>query len=155
MSERDPSAPRLSPAQKRAAAETCVHFNLKRSVRAVTQRFNAALAEEGLQITQFTLLVTSSLLGAAPVTELAERLALDRTTLSRNLRPLEREGWIEAAPSEADARVRLVRITPAGEALLARAYPLWASVQEEVTRAFDDAEYAELLMRFRALEAPP
>ena len=110
----------LSESAKREVAQNCVHFNLKRSVRSVTQRFDAALAQEGVHITQFTLLITSSLLGAAPVSELADRLALDRTTLTRNLKPLEQKGWVRTTVSDTDARVRLVEITPAGEAVVVR-----------------------------------
>lgn len=145
----------LSEQQKLEVAQTCVHFNLKRSVRAVTQQFDAALAESGLHITQFTLLITSSLVGAVPVSELAEALTLDRTTLTRNLKPLEQKGWIKTTTSAADARVRLVEITALGETIIARSYPLWQRVQEEVTRAFGREPYAAFLDRLRQLNTQP
>lgn len=141
----------LSEHEKLEVAKTCVHFNLKRSVRSVTQQFDAALAEQGLHITQFTLLVTSSLMGAVPISELAGALALDRTTLTRNLRPLEQKGWLKTSVSKVDARIRLVEITPAGEAVVARSYPLWQTVQKEVTRPFGN-RYAAFLTQLQRLD---
>lgn len=137
----------LSESAKREVAQNCVHFNLKRSVRSVTQQFDTALAQEGVHITQFTLLVTSSLLGAVPVSELADKLALDRTTLTRNLKPLEQKGWVKTTVSDIDARMRLVEITSAGEALVARSYPLWKQVQGEVTQSFDRERYKDFLVQ--------
>ena len=145
----------LSESAKREVAQNCVHFNLKRSVRSVTQRFDAALAQEGVHITQFTLLITSLLLGAAPVSELADRLALDRTTLTRNLKPLEQKGWVRTTVSDTDARVRLVEITPAGEAVVVRSYPLWKQVQEEVTQSFNQEHYASFLVQLEQVAEHP
>ncbi len=136
---------RLDEREKRKVADTCVHFNLKRSVRSVTQRFDAVLAPSGLRVTQFNLLVASSLLGTAQLGELADVLDLERTTLTRNLKPLERDGLLKTRGDEADARVRLVEVTPAGEAVIARAYPLWQQAQEEVLSGFGDETYAGLL----------
>lgn len=144
----------LSEREKLRVAQTCAHFNLKRRVRSVTQRFDAVLAQEGLHITQFTLLVTSSLMDATPVSELADALALDRTTLTRNLKPLEQKGWLKTMVAEGDARVRLVEITTSGEALLARSYPLWRQVQEEVTRSFE-GNYMNFLEQLEQLDTQP
>lgn len=145
----------LAEAKKRAVAERCAHFQLKRTVRSVTQHFDSALSETGLHTTQFTLLVTSSLIGSVPVTELADRLVLDRTTLTRNLKPLERDGLLKTHVAETDARVRLVQITPEGEKVVARAYPLWEKAQKEVTAMFTDQEYAGLLAHLNQLQAAP
>lgn len=147
------STPLLSQNTKRSVAETCVHFNLKRSVRVITQQFNAALSQNGLHITQFTLLVTSSLCGTMSLTELAERLALDRTTLTRNLKPLEQKGLLHITVSDHDGRVHLVEITADGEALLAHSYPLWQSVQEELIQVFNHENYQSFLAQLKRLEA--
>lgn len=136
---------RLGEAEKWEVAQRCAHFNLKRTVRAVTQHFEAALTGSGLHVTQFTLLVTSSLLGPALLTELAERLMLDRTSLTRALAPLVRDGLMEVAPGETDRRQRLVSVTPRGEAAVARAYPAWQRAQGEVMERFERAEYDSLL----------
>ncbi len=145
----------LSAEKKWDVAERCVHTNLKRTVRAVTRQFDDALAAVELHVTQFTLLVTSSLLGPAPLTELAERLAMDRTTLTRNLRPLERRGLIETVADVTDQRVRVVRITPEGETMIARAYPLWRRAQEEVTGKLEGPRYDVLLTDLERLREVP
>ncbi len=136
---------KLSQQQKLEIRENCAHAHLKRCVRHVTQKYNQLLVDTGLQITQFTLLATASLMGEASVNDLAAQLALDQTTLSRNLRVLQREGFIETIPNPWDARVRLVRITPKGEAVLAQAYPAWSRAQKEVSTAFSPEEYKQFL----------
>src|SRR3954465_13729428 len=97
----------------REIARACACANLRKAARAVTQLFDAALAPSGLKVTQFTLLVTSRLSGEATINGLAERMAMDRSTLSRNLKPLVREGLLEVGSGE-DGRTRLVRISAEG-----------------------------------------
>lgn len=138
--------------EKRAVAERCAHRNLKRTVRSVTRHYDEALSESGLRITQFTLLVACSLQDPATVSELAERLGMDRTTLTRNLKPLERDGLLEVHAEDSDARVRLIKVTAEGEAAIARAYPLWQKAQEEVTRRFDGEDYEDLLQHLDRLQ---
>ena len=125
-------------------ARACACANLRKAARAVTQVFDEALDSSGLRVTQFTLLVTSRLAGETPVTELAERMVMDRTTLSRNLKPLVRKGLLEVRPGE-DGRMRLLRITPEGERMLGRAYPLWEQAQHEVVSALGEDRYEALL----------
>ncbi len=145
----------LAEAKKKEVAERCAHFQLKRTVRSVTQHFDNALSETGLHVTQFTLLVTSSLVGSVPISELADRLAMDRTTLTRNLKLLERDGLVKIHVAKDDARVRLVQISSKGEAVMARAYPLWEKAQKEVTETFSDQDYAGLLIFLNQLQAAP
>ena len=97
----------------REVARACACANLRKAARAVTQLYDAALAPSGLKATQFTLLVTSRLSGEATINGLAERMAMDRTTLSRNLKPLVRDGLLEVSPG-GDGRTRLVRISLEG-----------------------------------------
>jgi len=128
----------------REVARACACTNLRKAARVVTQLFDAALAPSGLKATQFTLLVTSRLSGEATINRLAERMAMDRTTLSRNLKPLVREGLLEVSPG-GDGRTRLVRITPEGERALDEAYPMWHAAQEEVVDALGKERYEALL----------
>ncbi|GIW30569.1 MAG: hypothetical protein KatS3mg071_0743 [Meiothermus sp.] len=144
---------RLSKKQKLEVRKFCAHAHLKRTVRKITLQYDQVLAHTGLHITQFTLLVTASLMGEVAVNDLAAQLALDQTTLSRNLQVLQRHGLVEMVPSPLDARVRLVRITPEGEAALARAYPAWRKAQEEVSAAFSPQEYQQFLGFLSRLEA--
>ncbi len=128
----------------REIARACACANLRKAARAVTQVFDEALGSSGLRATQFTLLVTSRLAGETPISELAERMAMDRTTLSRNLKPLARKGLLEVRPGK-DGRTRLLRITPEGERTLAKAYPLWERAQHEVVGALGEDRYEALL----------
>jgi DNA-binding MarR family transcriptional regulator len=128
----------------REVARACACANLRKAARAVTQLFDTALVPSGLKATQFTLLVTSRLSGEETINGLAERMAMDRTTLSRNLKPLVRKGLLEVSPG-GDGRTRLVRISPEGERALDGAYPMWRTAQEEVVGALGKERYETLL----------
>lgn len=109
----------------------CAHANLRRAMRVVSQLYDGALKPVGLKTTQFTLLAVLSRMGPMPLGRLAEVLVLDRTTLTRNLRPLELRGLAETT-REKDERVRLVNATDTGRALVDRAVPLWQQAQRRV-----------------------
>ena len=143
----------LAKDKRQYVAERCAHFSLKKAVRSVTQRYDEALGRVDLRISQFTLLVSSSLAGPSSISDLAEQLAMDRTTLSRNVQPLVKRGLLELKRSQADSRTRLVEITPAGERLLVEAYPLWKEAQREVTQTFDKDAYEHLLKGMQTLRA--
>jgi DNA-binding MarR family transcriptional regulator len=128
----------------REVARACACANLRKAARAVTQVFDEALGASGLRATQFTLLVTVRLAGEATVRELAEMMAMDRTTLSRNLKPLARDGLLEVRPGE-DGRTRLARITPEGERAIGEAYPLWERAQKAVVGVLGEERYEALL----------
>lgn len=134
----------VSTSKLEEVARACACANLRKAARVVTQLFDGVLAPSGLKATQFTLLVTSRLTGETPVGELAGTMAMDRTTLSRNLKPLVRRGLLEVRPGE-DGRTRLVRVTPEGERALADAYPLWQRAQEVVVTTLGPDRYEALL----------
>src|SRR5215207_1922822 len=135
---------RVASTKLEEVARACACANLRKAARAVTQLFDGVLAPSGLKATQFTLLVTSRLMSETTVGELAGTMAMDRTTLSRNLKPLVREGLLEVSPG-GDGRTRLVRITPEGERALDEAYPMWHAAQEEVVDALGKERYEALL----------
>lgn len=110
----------------------CACFNLRRAARAITQLYDHTLAPSGLRATQLTLLVGLAKAGPVPFTRLAAALGMDRTTLTRNLAPLERDGLVTQKPG-ADRRVKLVEITDTGLTTLARAIPLWREAQQRIT----------------------
>ena len=110
------------------AARGCVCFNLRRAARAVTQLYDAALEPSGLRATQFSLLVALHLAGPATISRLARALVTDRTTLTRNLKPLGKRGLVEIVAG-ADRRTRTVRLTGRGREALATALPRWRRVQ--------------------------
>jgi DNA-binding MarR family transcriptional regulator len=104
---------------------SCACATLRRAARAVTAAYDAALAPSGLRITQFSILRRLARLGPLPVTRLASEVALDRSTMGRNLNPLERRGLVRIKVGNADQRERIAYLTAAGEAAIAAAVPHW------------------------------
>ena len=133
----------LSPASPGTSAPPrgCTCAKLRRLSRRVTAVYDRELATAGLRVTQYSMLgVIHREAGddGMPLTALAERLDMDRTTLTRNLKPLMAQGWAELVASDSDARVRLARITAAGAAAWAAARPHWKRAQLEVNRTLGD-----------------
>jgi DNA-binding MarR family transcriptional regulator len=114
-------------------ATRCACFSLRKAARAVTQRYDDALRPAGLRTTQFSLLALLRLAGRVPMTRLAEEAVMDRTTLARNLKVLQRGGLVRVLPG-ADARVREVEITRTGVTKLEEAFPLWQRAQRSMAR---------------------
>lgn len=127
---------------KDVAACTCA--NLRKAARVVTRAYDAALQPVGLKATQFTLLATLAEGGDAPLTRLAEAMVMDRTTLTRNLGPLERRGLIRIQPEE-DQRVRRVTLTSAGRQLFEAARPHWDRVQSRLADGLGQDRWSGLL----------
>jgi DNA-binding MarR family transcriptional regulator len=107
----------------------CTCFKLRKLTRTMSRLYDQHLAATGLKTTQYSVLVNAAR-GALPVAELAERLGTERTTLTRNLKPLLDAGWVELLPG-LDARQRIVTITAAGRAKVQSAYPSWRAAQAE------------------------
>ena len=130
----------------------CACFNLRRAARAVTQVFDAHFDEVGLKATQFTVLAVLEHADEEPptVTELADRLVLEQSSLSRNLAVLERLGYVRLSPGE-DKRQRLVRLTKTGRAALARGYPVWRKAQQSLADALATDDLGAQLRGLRRL----
>ena len=128
------------------ASETiaCACLNLRKASRAVTQMYEERLREAGLKATQFTLLSAIHNLGPVSIGELADRIVMDQSTLTRNLRPLRRDGLIRIQPGT-DRRVREVELTDAGRATREKALPLWRQAQKEITDKLGGERFARLL----------
>ena len=126
--------PKAIAAARRATRE-CVCSNLRRATRTVTKLYDESLKSTGLKITQFNLLSSLMALGSATLTELAEDMVVDRTTLTRNLEILEARGLVVTEEGE-DRRERQLRLTAEGIAAVSAAYPLWQAAQ---ARAMDMA----------------
>jgi DNA-binding MarR family transcriptional regulator len=133
------------------AAAQCAGNGLRRASRAITQLYAKILAPSGLQPTQFSLLVACAVAGEVSMAALADALAMDRTTLTRNLRPLERRHLVTVAEGE-DRRVRKVTLTTLGRAILADALPLWNEAQARVIKAFGERRLSRTLQEVAALE---
>jgi DNA-binding MarR family transcriptional regulator len=109
-------------------AQACVCYNTRKVARAVTRRYDDALRPCGLRATQLTLLMVIEAMGEPTISALAEQLAMDRTTLARDLRPMEAAGWVAVVPGR-DRRTRITRLTDSGGAILREALPLWRRAQ--------------------------
>ena len=126
--------------QTSAAETVCSCRMLRRATRRMTRFYDRALKPAGLKLTQYTLLAYLADRDGRSITELADLLAMDRTTLTRNLRPLESAGWVKVGPGP-NKRSRSVTITPAGKRLHARAEPIWLAAEISFRDLFghDDA----------------
>ncbi len=123
---------------------TCANYNLRRADRVVTQLYDEALRPSGIKSTQFTLLTAVRLKQPIAINCLADALFMDRTTLTRNLGPLKKEGWITIEPGQ-DRRVREVSLTADGRRVLEQAYPLWQQAQAHVAERLGGERMAHLL----------
>jgi DNA-binding MarR family transcriptional regulator len=121
------------------------------AARVVNRHYDRALAPIGITTTQYAILSRIAREGGQPLGVLAGRLALDRTTLSRELKPLVAAGLLGEARDASDARRRVVRLTPRGRGILRRAGPLWSRAQSELTASFGDARTGRLLSELQAL----
>ncbi len=135
----------------------CACNGLRRATRAVTARYDAAMAASGLKVTQLPILVALGSAGDLSVTTLADALALDRTTLTRNLKVLESRGLVRTSESEEDARVRMVSLTLEGSRVLSGALERWEQMHRAVEERFGRerliALYDELAALGEAVEA--
>ncbi|MFI5322832.1 MAG: MarR family winged helix-turn-helix transcriptional regulator [Thermodesulfobacteriota bacterium] len=122
----------------------CTCFNLRKATRVVTQMFDHAMRPIGLRATQFTLLALSLAHGPVTVTKLADEIVADRTTLSRNLNPMEKSGLIKIEEGY-DRRTRIVVLTKFGRNKLIEAYPIWKKTQEEIKVAMGMEKWSMLL----------
>jgi len=131
------------PTQVRVAWH-CTCFNVRRASRAVTQFYDDIMAPSGIKATQFTMLGAVALMGPASVTRLAEHLALDRTTLTRNLKVLASQGLIAISAGE-DRRERVVSLTEDGQAAIERATPVWHEAQDALTARFGEERWRRMI----------
>ena len=144
---------RVDPADRdrsSALAGQCAVFNLRKASRALTQVYDDALRDSGLRSTQFALLNTVRILSPVTLGRLAEPLVTDRTTLTRNLRPLERENLVRVEAGD-DRRERVVSITRKGDAVLERALPLWQGAQKRVAEILGERRLERMLSDLSAL----
>ena len=114
--------------------DTCLCLHLQRAARAVARRFDAALRPLGLTGGQFSLLMSLNRPDPASIGNVSTLLAMDRTTLTANLKPLGRRGLVAVAADRAYKRTRRLSLTPAGRELLAAAVPVWRETHAGIER---------------------
>jgi DNA-binding MarR family transcriptional regulator len=122
----------------------CTCFGLRKAARAVTQMYDRALKPTGLRVTQFSLLAVTQRTGPRGMAELAELMVMDRTTLTRNLKPLLDRGLLETIAG-ADRRRRPIAITAKGRAALAQALPHWREAQARMADGLGRSSWWRLL----------
>jgi DNA-binding MarR family transcriptional regulator len=131
--------------------DTCLCLHVQRAARVVARRFNDALRPLGLTNGQFSLLMSLNRPKPPGIGSVAALLAMDRTTLTANLKPLERRGLVTVSVDEKDRRNRLMTLTPTGRALLASAVPVWERTHVEIERLITGSDPDTLRADLRAL----
>ncbi|WP_393072858.1 MarR family winged helix-turn-helix transcriptional regulator [Streptomyces sp. LN704] len=134
-----------------SVADQCNNLALRKAARYLGATYDKALAPVGLRATQFSILQRLSAHGEMTITGLADTIAMDRTTMASNLKPLAREGLVTVEPSAADRRARIAAITPDGLARLKAALPLWKDVQARFEESFGTDEAARLRTSLKAV----
>jgi DNA-binding MarR family transcriptional regulator len=129
----------------------CNCLALRQASRYVTGVYDQVLSEAGLRVTQFSILYTLLGLGPMTVNQMSTQLVMDRTTLTRNLKPLERDALVTTGPSEHDKRERVIGLTPAGKAKVKAVLPLWRRAQQTFEQNFGSARAVELRALLRAV----
>jgi len=122
----------------------CPAFNIRAASRIITQLFDEILKPSGLQITQFAVLVGVFILDSPSISKLARGLVMDRTTLTRNLKPLEKEGLIKITSGE-DKRTHFVKMTHKGKSALEKTLPYWEKARTVVSEEFGQKHLDGLL----------
>src|ERR1700748_1109468 len=125
-----------SPPDYLPKAEDCNCFAVRSAARHVTQFYDQFLAPIGLRTTQFSILAKLKRRGPLTINALAEDMVMDRTTLGRNVLPLERDGLISIEPTASDRRAKELRLTKAGEKRLQAALKGWSQAQARFETVF-------------------
>ncbi|POR52578.1 MarR family winged helix-turn-helix transcriptional regulator [Bosea psychrotolerans] len=119
--------------------DACLCLHAQRAARALARRFDLALKPVGISSGQFSLLMSLNRPKPPSLGSVAGLLAMDRTTLTANLKPLERRELVETSHDEADRRIRLLSLTPAGRAVLAEAVPIWKQLHAAIEAELSDS----------------
>src|SRR5215472_2509152 len=136
------------------AVAACAVHNLRRAARIVTGLYDEALAPSGLKATQLDVLITVWRSEGLTLSRIARRLAMDRTTLARNLEVLHRKGLITIATAS-DRRARRIHLTAQGRAVLEAALPLWEQAQASVVTTLGGSRWTGVLADLEAMTRRP
>jgi DNA-binding MarR family transcriptional regulator len=131
--------------------DCCLCLHVQRAARALARRFDEALRPLELTNGQFSLMMSLNRPEPPGMAPVASLLAMDRTTLTAALKPLERRGLVKVSADPSDRRGRLLSLTPKGKSLLARAVPIWERVHSELEGRLPDGDPDRLRNNLRAL----
>jgi DNA-binding MarR family transcriptional regulator len=141
------------PTARLPRADECNCFAVRSAARHVTQLYDAFLAPIGLRVTQFSILAKLKRREALTINALADEMVMDRTTLGRNIQPLERDGLISIEPAPSDRRAKHLHLTKAGEKRLQAGLAAWTKAQARFEAEFGAKRAAELRTLLRAVVA--
>jgi DNA-binding MarR family transcriptional regulator len=131
-------------------ARTCACFNFRKASRSVTQHFDQILAPTGLRSTQLVILITGQLLGPSSIARLARELVMDRSTLTRNLKPLMNMHLMRFSHHDA-GKQKSVEITIDGQAALLRSAPYWDQAQSQLVNRFGGEKWNRIMADLSAI----
>jgi DNA-binding MarR family transcriptional regulator len=133
--------------------DRCLCLHLQRAARAIGRRFDEALRPHGLTNGQFSILMSLNRPEAPRIGDVARLLAMDRTTLTAAVKPLERRGLLKVTPDPDDGRSRRLALSDAGRDLLVAAMPVWRATHDVVDAALG-GDPAEMRRGLDALAFP-
>src|SRR5215212_5707618 len=131
--------------------DTCLCLHVQRAARALARRFDEALRPLGLTNGQFSLMMSLNRPEPPTIGSVAALLAMDRTTLTAALKPLQRRGLLDIKPDPEDRRSRLLTVTRAGRRLLAKAVPIWERTHKSLDGLLGGSDPNELRQHLRSL----
>jgi DNA-binding MarR family transcriptional regulator len=134
-----------------AVRDLCLCLHVQRAARALARRYDEALRPAGLTNGQFSLMMALNRPEPPTIGDVSSLLAMDRTTLTANLKPLQRRGLVELLVNDADRRSRFLKLTRAGREKLAAAMPLWRKAQRATEKAIRGSDTDRLRAELRAL----
>jgi DNA-binding MarR family transcriptional regulator len=133
---------KITPSKAKSLGCTCMR--LRKASRRVTQIYDRSLELAGMTVTQYALLGHLARFDGIGIGALAEKLAMDPTTLTRNLRPLERQAFVTMRPDRHDKRSRCLHLTAVGRAAFENAKPAWVRAQRHIEKVLGGAESSAL-----------
>src|SRR5919109_860735 len=132
------------------SAGTCTCGELRKAARAITLLYDNAFKSTGLLSTQFNVLQAICSIDSIRISDLANNLVMDRTTLTRNLSVLERQGFIEISQGK-DQRTRIVTATQKGRSAVSKTILLWNEIQRKVKQEMGESSWRELMQNLGQL----
>lgn len=131
--------------------DTCLCLHAQRAARALARLFDDALRPAGLTNGQFSLMMSLNRPEPPPMGPVAKLLAMDQTTLTAALKPLQRRGWVEVIANPKDRRGRLLRLTADGLRVLSAALPIWESTHAALEQSLPEGNATRLRQDLQAL----
>lgn len=135
--------------------DSCLCLHVRRAARTIARRFDDAFRPLDLTSGQYSLLMSLNRPHPPHMKDVADLLAMDRTTLTANLKPLERRGLVAITPDPRDRRGRLLALTSDGMNLLSRAFPIWQETQQQLENQVADTDPTQLLAALINLSQDP